>query len=88
MGLVAFIGILSFPKKATKVTEESVGFLRKIASVFIDMFLVMIGFSALLAMPMLIAESIYVSEFFGHFIVSTFDQPIGFYYSTSIGLPG
>ena len=49
-------------------TEQRVGFFRKLGSLIVDLLLVLIGFSALFALPMLLVEAHHVGEFRWQFV--------------------
>lgn len=70
-GLVIFIAALLLPRPSLAPAGGRVGIFRKLTALFIDIFLVLMGFSALFALPMLLVESNYVGEFHWQFVRSS-----------------
>lgn len=63
LGLLLFFIIIYLPRKSITAMDKAPGFGRKIGALFIDMFLTLMGFSALLSLPVLIAEYSYTGSF-------------------------
>ena len=81
-GLVIFIVAWWLPRPGLVSTEQRVGFFRKLGSLIVDLILVLIGFPALFALPMLLVEAHYVGEFQWQFVRSSLratDFPLTFF---------
>jgi hypothetical protein len=63
VGLVVFVAVTVIPRRATTPTPGHVGVLRIGGAVISDGLLVVVAFSALLALPMLLAEQFYIGSF-------------------------
>lgn len=79
LGIVIFAAMFYLPKKQLVISEKRAGLLRMIGAVVFDIFLVITGLSALLALPSLVAESSYTGSFkwaFARDFLRTTDWPL------------
>ena len=67
-GLVIFIVLWLLPRPGMVPSEQRVGLFRKLGALVVDLLLVLIGFSALFAFPMLLVEAHHVGEFQWQFV--------------------
>ena len=80
LGITAFATLLLIPRKPYALGSLPSGFWRMLGALFFDGFLATVGFSALLAMPMLLAEQSYTGQFHWSFARSYLrptDWPLG-----------
>lgn len=63
IGLILFMVLLLTPRHPFRPADTHVGFWRMVGALVADSFLASVGFAALLAVPMLVAEAQYTGDF-------------------------